>query len=208
MAPVKEDVQAALAEYEPRIRRIVERAWAEWRAVSAFRTSEGFGPILYPRTLANHVFDAIARIAVQEFDTDPSVHVKIEAQTVKFFFKGSVVGRFKKGDCNKLGQNIRTQSALAFMDADGVLPEMPPVTEKVEFIWVANSTQTQLEQVLVTARHYDQLLWDYEIPSTSEADGGSVIPFPTPLPLNPSRQEEDNSELVRPKAPNVIKAEE
>lgn len=199
--PVKEDVQAALEDFHLRIRSVVERAWAEWRAMAAFRAENGFDPFLYSRTVANIVFDAIARNAVAEFGDDPSVHIEIEPQTIKLFFKGSVFARFKKGDDNKLGQNIPTQAALAFEFADWVLPGLPAETAKVEFIWLANEINTRLEHVLVVARDGDRLLWDYEI---EDRGAGVVIPFPEPAP--PTQPEDDD--LVTPKTPEVKKPRE
>ena len=104
--PSKKLVQSALEGFHHRIRAVVERAWAEWRAVAKFRSEEAFGPMLYPRTVANYIFDAIARHAITEFGDDPSVNIKIEPQTIKLFIKGMVLGRFKKGDENRLGQNV------------------------------------------------------------------------------------------------------
>jgi hypothetical protein len=188
--PVREDVQDALSDYHDRIRRVVERAWAEWRAIAAFRADNGYAPFMYSRTVANLMFDAIAREAIKEFAADPSVHVEIEAQTIKLFFRGSVFARFKKGDDNKLGQNIPTQAALAFEFVDAVFPGLPAETAKVEFIWLANEINTRLEHVLVVARDGDRLLWDYPI----EAAAGVVVPFPEPPPTAP----EDDG-LVTPK---------
>jgi hypothetical protein len=201
--PVKGDVQNILAPYHQRIRRVVERAWAEWCAVAAFRAEQKFGALMYSRTVANYVFDAIARIAVNEFAADPAVNLEIEAQTIKFFFKGSLLARFKKGDDSKLGQNIPTQAALAFAAVDGLLPGMPPEIAKVEFIWLANEIHTRLEHVLVVARDGDRLLWDYEI--EAEEGSGSIIPFrqPPSAPLPPA-----NEELVKPRTPDVKKSEE
>jgi hypothetical protein len=204
--PVKGDVQDALGPYHRRIRRIVERAWAEWRAVAAFRTKQKFGPLMYSRTVANYVFDAIARIGMIEFAGDASVHLEIEAQTIRFFFKGSVFARFKKGDDNGLGQNNPTQASLAFVAADGIFPGLPPETAKVEFIWLANDIHTRLEHVLVVARDGDRLLWEYEIDSAEEGIGdGTIIPFPQPPtpPIPP-----DNEKLVKPKTVDVKKPEE
>lgn len=192
--PVKEDVQAVLSAYHDRIRSVVERAWAEWRAVAAFRAESHFDPVMYSRTIANYVFDAIARMAIAEFAGESSVHIKVEAQTVKFFFKGGVFARFKKGDDHKLGRNHPTQAVLAFVDADESLPGMPPETAKIEFIWLPNDIQTRLEHVLVVARDGDRLLWDYEIEAgAGQADG--VVP----LPISPSDADgaRENQGLVR-----------
>jgi len=202
--PVKVDVQDVLEPYHHRIRGVVERAWAEWRAIEAFRAEQKFGPLMYSRTVANYVFDAIARIAVIEFAADASVHLEIEAQTIKFFFKGAVFARFKKGDDSKLGQNIPTQAALAFAAADAIFPGLPPETAKVEFIWLANDIHTRLEHVLVVARDGDRLLWDYEI-EPGEAGVGTVIPFPQ-LPTPPAPP--NNEGLVKPKTPDIKKSEE
>jgi hypothetical protein len=197
----KHAVQDVLEPFHGRIRSVVERAWAEWRAQAAWRLENGMDPVLYSRTIANDVFDAIARFAVKEFAGDASVHLELEAQTIKLFFKGGVCARFKKGDENKLGQNQPTQASLAFEYADGQLPGFPPETAKVEFIWVANEINTRLEHVLVVARDGDKLLWDYEI----EADAsGAVIPFtPAPTPDAP-----DAGALITPKPLEVKKPEE
>lgn len=199
--PVKEQVQADLGDFHQRIRSVVERAWAEWRAIAGFRTDNSYAPFLYSRTIANIMFDAIARNAIAEFGSDSSVHVEIETQTIKLFFGGSVFARFKKGDDNRLGQNIPTQAALAFEYVDAVFPGLPAETAKVEFIWLANEINTQLEHVLVVARDGDELLWDYEIGAAAAATG-TVIPFPQP-PLPPAALGSD--ELITPKAPPEIK---
>lgn len=199
--PSKKHVQVILGEFHSRIRAVVDRAWAEWRAVAGFRSENAFGPMLYPRTVANYVFDAIARHAIAEFGDDPSVDIKIEPQTIKLFFKGAVLGRFKKGDENKLGQNVTTQAALAFADANEILPGLPPETVKVEFIWLANEIQTRLEHVLVVRRDNDTLLWDYELEAT-----GEVVPFPD-QPSGPVGVDDDTDsseeKLVKPKVPST-----
>jgi hypothetical protein len=197
--PVLADVKAILDPFHPRIRKIIELAWAEFRLIAELRTAHGLAPILYSRTVANDVFDAIVRYAIAEFASDPSVHIEIEAQTIKLFFKGGVCARFKKGDDNKLGQNNPTQASMAFEEADGLLPGFPPETARVEFIWLANELNTLLEHVLVVARDGDRLLWDYEI---EEGTGSAtILPFPEP-PVPP------DDDLVKPKTPEVKKPRE
>ncbi|WP_146617602.1 hypothetical protein [Rhodoplanes serenus] len=201
--PVMSDVKAILDPYHPRIRNVVELAWSEFRKVAELRVLNGIAPVLYSRTISNDVFDAIARYAIKEFANDSSVHVKIETQTIKLFFKGGVFARFKRGDDNRLGQSIPTQAAMAFEDADGQLPGFPPETAKVEFIWLSNDLSTRLDHVLVVARHGNSLLWDYEIEKAAGSAGGTIIPFPEPPPPDLS---DDN--LVKPKKPEVKKPEE
>lgn len=178
----KDAVQDILRPYHNRIRSVVERAWSEWRAHVAWRLEAGLDPILYSRVAANYVFDAIARIAVAEFAGDTSVHLRIEPQTFKLFFKGGVCARFKKGDDNKLGQNHPTQAVLAFVEADGQLPWFPEETAKVEFIWLSNEINTRLEHVLVVARDGNRLLWDYEIDAD---ESGLIVPFVPPVSPGP-----------------------
>jgi hypothetical protein len=202
--PVKQTVQDTLGPYHARIRSIVDRAWTEWREIEGFRAKKGMAPILYSRTVANHVFDAIARFAINEFAADTSVHVRPESQTIKIFFKGDVLGRFKKGDDNKLGQNIPTMAAQLFEDASGIIPGLPPETAKVEFIWLANEIHTRLEHVLVVARDGERPLWDYEIEPTIPG-AGTVVLFPAPLPPDP---EGGNERLVTPKKPAEKKTKE
>ena len=105
--PAIDDVKEVLEKYHGRIRGVVERAWAEWRAMAAFRAENGFDPFLYSRTVANVVFDAIARYAVAEFASDPSVHVEIEAQTVKLFFKGAVSLASRRAMTTSLAKTFR-----------------------------------------------------------------------------------------------------
>jgi hypothetical protein len=196
----KDAVHDILDPFHTRIRGVVERAWAEWRAHAAWRVEAELQPLLYSRTIANYVFDAIARIAVLEFAADTSVHVQIEPQTIKLFFKGGVCARFKKGDDNKLGQNHPTQASLAFEEADGQLPWFPVETAKVEFIWLANDINTRLEHVLVVARDGDRLLWDYEI---ENLESSTVVPFPTTSPDGP-----DGGDLITVKPAEVQKPAE
>jgi len=196
--PSKKEVRDILRPYHGRIRKVFERAWAEWRLVDSLRIENRLSPLLYSRTVANYVFDAIARIAISEFAEDPTVQVKIEAQSVKFVFKGKVVARFKKGDENRPGQNNQTQASLAFTDADGMLPGLPPETAKVEFLWRPNRTHTQLESILVISRDGDKIIWGYPIRS-DEFGIGTLVPFPVPKPAPTTLADDEIDVLVKPK---------
>lgn len=203
-APNKEEVHAVLEPYHSKIRSVVVNAWEEWRTVSALRAQNGLAPVLYSRTVSNDVFDAIARGGISTFAIEPGVNLKIETQTFKLFFKGKVCARFKRGNENKLGQNIPTQAAIAFEEADGELAGFPAHTAKVEIIWLANDLNTRLESVLVVARDGDRLLWEYEIEATPAAGAGTIITFPKP-PTPPS---DDDENLITPKAPGTKKTGE
>lgn len=191
----KDEVQGALQPYHALIRKVIDDAWAEWRAIEAFRREQEFGAIAYTRTISNHMFDAIARLAIRAFAPLDGIHIRQEAQTVKFFAGGKALFRFKKGDDAKLGCNIPTEAALAFIEADRVVSGLPPETAKVEIIWQPNEIWTQIERVLVIARDGDRLIWEYDI--DRDEGGAVVLAFPTPPAPEPS--DEDDIPLVKPK---------
>jgi hypothetical protein len=153
----------------------------------------------YPRTIANYVFDAVARRAILHFGSLDAVRVEIEAQTFKLYIK-NVLLRYKKGGDDKLGQNVPTMATLLFEDADASLPGFPPDTAKIEVIWLPNEIWTGLEQVLVVARDGEHLIWEYEI---KPPESGVIIPF-TP----PTKPEPDAGDLVKAKVPPANQPEE
>jgi hypothetical protein len=187
----RDDAVAAFEPYFPIIRKAIEDAFAEWRATETFRVDSGFGPTFYDRTKSNEIFDAIAKRAIFRLGTEPGILVDIEAQTFKFAAKG-IAARFKKGGDDKLGRNIPTQAALAFIEADGVLPGLG-ASGKVEFVWFPNDLWTKLNRVLMVARDGDELLWEYEI----DGEAGSLIELPAAPPSPPAP---DGGDLVKPKA--------
>ena len=83
----KDEARATLTPYHPIIRKVIYDAWAEWRAVSIWRASQGYPPMLYHRSISNYVFDSIARRAILAFGPEERVHVEIETQTFKLFFR-------------------------------------------------------------------------------------------------------------------------
>ncbi len=194
--PTKNEARGILGPYHGLISRIVREAWDEWRMVHGFRTSVGLPPPLYHRTIVNDVFDGIARRAILLFGIEPRVSVEQEAQTFKLFFRSRLLVRFKKGGDDKLGSDVPTQTAMAFMRAEGVPPNMPPETAKVEITWLPNDIWTKVDKVLVVARDGDRLIWDYEIDEAAEA--GDVVPMPLP-PTGPP-EPPSGDDLVTPKA--------
>ncbi len=192
MIPTADEAKAILGPYHPMIRGIVEDAWAEWKSIQACRSEKEMAPLLYRRTISNYIFDAIARRAILAFGAEPAVHVEIEAQTFKLQFNG-LCARFKKGGEDKLGSNIPTQAALAFMEADGLIPGMPPETGKVEFIWLPNAIWTDLDRVLVVARDGEQLIWEYDLDRAAPAVDVFTLPV---APLSP---DDEGGPLITPK---------
>lgn len=206
--PTKDEARRILGPFHGLIWHVVHEAWAEWREVQAFRASKGFGPMLYDRSIANYVFDAIARRAIPIFGAEDRMTIKVEAQTFKVFV-GDLVARMKKGDEDNLGSSAPTQAALAFEDANAPLPGLPPETAKVEIIWRPNAIGTAIERLLVVARDGDRLVWDYDIPGPAE--GEKIVQFPTPptppptpAPVEPS---EDDG-LIAPKVRPLTKPNE
>ena len=194
--PTKDEARNTFGPYHPLIWQIVQEAWAEWRQIQTLRADNGLAPLLYPRSISNYVFDAIARRAIPAFGAEERVNLLIEAQTFKICV-GGIVARFKKGGDDKLGSSIPTLTAMAFMEADAMLPlpGISPDTAKVEIIWLPNTIWTQVEQILVIARDGDQLIWEYEI---DDPGLGNVVSLP-PTPLAPEPPE-NGDDLIRPKA--------
>ena len=204
MAANIDAVRGALTPYHAKIHSCIIGGFAEWRDLQNYRVARGYTPNLYSRTNSNDIFDAIMRRAIPLLGSEDKVSVKTEAQTAKFIFRG-VVARFKKAGDDGLGCYIPTQAAMAFMDADGKLPGLPPETAKIELIWEPNAIWTQVERVLVVARDGDRLLWEYEIIADAGDDAATPI-----LPFNPqdgSDSDLDASDLVKPKVKHQAQPE-
>lgn len=193
----EDEVREHLDPYHDRILHVIEQGYGEWVAIKSNMASSGTGPVLYPRTTANHVFDAIARCAIAEFGSDPDVRVSQNAQTVKFCFKDVVLARFKKGDEENLGRNHPTQAVLDFVNVQSQLPGMPPSAAKVELLYTANEIEDCIERVVVAARDGDELLWHYEIVPGAASDTG-VTPFPMPTaPLDDAADASEELVVLR-----------
>ena len=163
-------VRQQLEPYHNRILQVIERGHGEWVAVKNFMIHNGYGSVLYPRTIANFVFDAVVRHAITEFGNDDNIRTIAEAQTVKFCFGETVLMRFKKGDEDNLGQNLLTQAVIDFIFVQKNLPGFAPKAAKIEVLYSASDIDDRIERVVVAARDGDQLLWHYRLDKGSEAD--------------------------------------
>ncbi len=184
----EQDVKTALEPYHNRIKSVVDRAFAECVLTKECRAKLGLAPLLYSRTFANLVFDAIAREAIAEFSSDSGVMIFYKPQTVKFCFGQVVIVRFKKANENGIGQNIPTQAALDFADPQESLPGLPPEAAKAEITWSPNELGTIIESLTVLARDGDTILWSYEIygeevdqnvtqfPAQTDPDDANIVP--------------------------------
>jgi len=194
----QDEVKVALSPYHGRIKQVVIEGFDEWLRVAAFRVTSGYSSVLYSRTVANYVFDAIARNAQVVFGREKTIRVRQETQTIKFIFGGKVIVRFKKGDEDNLGKNILTQAVLDYLDPQQTLPGFPPEAAKVEIVWKANDIGTAVEEVIVVARDGNTLLWSYRIDDDADEAGGSgVLPFPA----GPAPDEFSPLVVVKPRKP-------
>jgi hypothetical protein len=194
----RDEAIAATTPYHDLFYTIVHEAWAEWRAVQAFRVEKSMPPVMYKRVIANYVHDAIARRAIPAFTNQEKVNVHLEAQTFKLHFAG-LCARFKKGDENNLGSNVPTQAALAFEEQDATLPGLPPETAKVDIIWRPNELWTDIANVLVVSRDGDELIWQHEVAAPASAPDKSAFKFGT------DAEPDIDEELVKPKVAPVEK---
>jgi hypothetical protein len=124
--PAIDDVQAILADFELRLRAVVDRAWAEWMEQD-IRTR-----LIYTRTSSNAVFDFIARHALAEFGEDSEVRDIAKCGTIQFLFRDRVLVRFKKSNARGIGSNIETQAILDFVEPSRDIPGLVPDLMKVE----------------------------------------------------------------------------
>lgn len=194
--PEEHRVRKTLEPHHSKLREAVALGYQEWQEVQGFRAKKGFGTVLYPRTAANDIFDAVVRNAIKIFADEPEVRIIEETQTVKFCFSEEVLLRFKKGDESNLGRNLKTQAVLDFVSAQGTLPGLPPAAAKVELLYSATEIGDDIETVLVVSRDGDQLLWHYELDET--VDETSVVPLFSAAP----NDDTDNDELVKPRRPD------
>lgn len=175
----EDEVKQQLSPYHDRIRSVIERGYDDWVQIKKYMARSSIGPVLYPRTVANFVFDAVVQHALIEFAEDEGIRIVKESQTVKFCFEDIVLARFKKGDEANLGQNQPTQAVIDFVAAQNSFPGLPPSAAKVEFLFSADAIEGGIDRVILAARDGDTLLWHYDLNDVAESDG--TVPFPTPI---------------------------
>jgi hypothetical protein len=178
MTETEEDrVKAILGDFHSRLRVVVEKAWAEWEAYPSRAI------LVFPkRYRANFIFDAIARLSILEFSSDPNVHVLPQKQTVHFLIKQQVYLRFKKGNAKGVGSNIETQAVLNFIDPQRSIPGMLPDIFRIEVCWQPNDLGTRLDDIAVVARDFDKRRWAYSLPRGAAEDTAPVVALPPRAP--------------------------
>lgn len=161
------DVQAALAPYNSRIRRAIDRGFSKYvRRLAS-------GPNLWKRTDSVDISDCVTKELLKEFEGKAGIAVFRKYGTVKLLFGSRVVVRFKKGGRNGLGMNAATRANDNFLN-----PNLPfqdaPHAMKVEICWKLNATGTGCTDVIVAARNGDGALWSYRLPGGRQ----KVLEFP------------------------------
>ena len=173
--PDQAAVKAILADFEDRLRAVVERAWQQWLDLP------DRGKFIFPRVRAVLVFDYIAQHALVEFANDKNVRVIPKGkQTIHFLIKNEVLLRFKKGNAKGVGSNIQTQEVLDFIDPQRVIPGLIPEIMKVELCHMPDGLGLDLEEVAVVARNRTSRIWAYPIPR--KRPGAKIIPMPPRQP--------------------------
>jgi hypothetical protein len=157
-------VRGVLSPYEAALYQSVLGAWDEWKALSLG------GRLRYPaRSRACLVHDFIVQQAITAFSSDPAIRVIERDETAKFVVAETVLLRFKKGDENGLGSNIRTQASMKFVEQQHELPGMPNA-HKVEVIYTLNKLATKIDRLTVVARDGEVRLWDYDLAPRTTAE--------------------------------------
>jgi hypothetical protein len=193
---VESDVRQTLyTEREVKIARAFRAAWADW--LDDPRRHQ----YRWARTRACIVFEHISARLQAEFADDPGVRFFFQDETIKIVFDDRVLVRCKKADDDGFGQNIPTQAAMTFCDAQGELPGLSGY-QKVEILYHLNDVQTLISAITVQARDGDMRLWEYEL---GAADGAAALPF---IPPSVPPPKYDASELVRPRKPGADRDED
>ncbi len=172
----EQEVKAILEPHHDDITSLIRDAFGEWVATDECRKKKGFADVIYPRTVANYVFDAIARGALNKFSNIGGVRVVSEPQTIKVVFKNAVIVRFKKSDKNGIGQNNITQNVLNFTDPQAVLPGFPPEAAKVEVLWEPDELGESIDKISVVSRSGEHVVWSYVIDISDSDENIEKLP--------------------------------
>lgn len=192
--PAIEDVQDILDEFQDRLRGVVDRGWSEWI------DCELRPRLIFKRSGSNNVFDFIARHALEEFGSDPDVHVISKGGTFQFLFCNQVLVRFKKSNSKGVGSNIETQATLDFVDPNRDIPGMLPDIMKVEVCYLPDVLGTGLQEVAVVARNRTSRVWSYALEPATVAEIVTLQPdLPegtTPIVITPKKSSDEAADDV------------
>lgn len=186
-APNEDDVKPVLEPYADIIVSIMRRAWADW-------LESGYAPTWeFARARANFISAQMAFYARQAFEDEPGIYIVEKDETLKFLAGDRVLFRLKKGDEVGLTANIPTQQVLAYHDHDQNMFGMPEV-QRVDAVYILNTLETDIHDILIVARDGKQLAWTYSLLDGAEGVAALPLPQDSPPDAAPGRR------LVRAKA--------
>ncbi|WP_370235357.1 MULTISPECIES: hypothetical protein [Henriciella] len=187
-APIEAQVRPILQPYAATITSIMRRAWADWMESGYAAAWE------FKRARANFVSAQMAHYARESFDGEPGLHIVEKDETLKFLADDLVLFRLKKADDTGLTANIPTQQVLAYHDHDQNLFGLPEV-QRVDAVYILNTLETDIQDILVVARDGKHLAWTYSLLDGAEGVESLPLPKTSPPDAAPGRR------LVRAKAP-------
>lgn len=186
-APNEDDVKPVLEPYADIIVSIMRRAWADWMGTEYVATWE------FKRGRANFISAQMAHYAREAFADEPGIYIVEEDETLKFLAGDQVLFRLKKADEAGLTANIATQRELAYHDHNQNMFGMPEI-QRVDAVYILNTLETDIHDILIVARDGKQLAWTYSL--LDSVEGIEALPAPETAPPDaaPGRR------LVRAKA--------
>ena len=168
----KEAILAVLKPIIPISEKIIRQSWSLY-----MQLIKEYPPFRYPRTKANLLWDWITTMARSEFDEVPNIKPLEQEQTVWFKYDDSIIFRFKKSNTDGYSRNFPTQAAIAYHNQQIELEGFPQII-RIEFVYIPNMTETDLEDIRVVCRNEDQIAWQESI--MTSADVIHIIPEPEP----------------------------
>lgn len=172
-APNEDDVKPVLEPYAGIIVTIMRRAWEDWLESGYALTWE------FARARANFISAQMASYAREAFEDEPGIYIVEKDETLKFLADDRVLFRLKKGDEAGLTANIPTQQVLAYHDHDQNMFGMPEV-QRVDVVYILNTLETDIHEILVVARDGKHLAWTYSL--LDGAEGVAALPLPEASP--------------------------
>lgn len=155
----KSHVRNVLGPFHELLRKVINEAWKRWRGLSA-EDRLAFG---HSRVMPNVMWAYIQDEARKHFDDTPIVSKEAEG-TITYIVdneNGRVVFRFKKMDKRGYSQNFPTQRTMDFYRQ----LEMPGIPSgiRVDVGYVLNVLGTEINQIMVSYRDGNSVVWTDEI---------------------------------------------
>lgn len=176
--PIKSHVENLLRSREPALVNLMLGGWARWWANPE-------RAILYRRSRATLVHNYMMIDAPAALGADPGIRLVPGQETIYFVVDQALVFRLKMGDSAGLSSNKETQTSLAFVDPQEMLPGLPDVG-RVDVVYVLNQLETLIDRILVVARDCDRISWDYPIYPRAVAAADTPILGVQPRPPAPA----------------------